>query len=655
MKQKKEYFKGESLFPDVGSTDINLDNIHKGNWIESSPFSPQSSVADDFLGPSLHVSKIKLFFVFCIGILSVLFFRTVQLQLVQGSGFLALSQRNTVKTVIIPAHRGILLDRNAHSLVRNTPNFIIQINPHNFLKQEGFLESVKLLSHSIGENEHSLTQIIREAPSYQPLVLKEHIEYDTALSLSALFSDTPGIDIIVSEGREYQFNDTLSLSHLIGYIGRINEQELEKNNGTYQLTDSLGKNGLERFYESTLRGVPGKKQIEVDALGSHKGIIGEELAQDGKNIILTIDKNLQQKSEQALTEVLKKIKKTKGVVIISKAGSGELLSVVSLPSYDSNEFAKGISQDSYQSLITNIDKPLYNRAVYGEYPSGSTIKPVVAAAALEEGVVTEKTVISSTGGIRIGEWFFPDWKAGGHGATTTLKAIAESVNTYFYLIGGGYEKFQGLGVDRLVSYLRKFGFGEPTGIDLVGEQQGFVPDPDWKKKKRNEQWYIGDTYHISIGQGDLLVTPLQINNMTSYFANDGKSFVFHLAKELSSSDESVREEVKEKIYKQNIVSQKHINSVRGGIRQTILTGSGRRLAVFPVSVAGKTGTAQWGKGRIPHAWFTGWAPYEKPQIVVTVLIEEGEEGSRTAKLVAEDILKWYFNPARLKLLLTKPE
>ncbi len=655
MKQKKGYFSGESLFPDISPTDINLGNTHKGNWVESSPFSSQSGMADDFLGPSLRVSKIKLFFIFCIGALILLFFRTVQLQVVQGSSLLALSQRNTIKTVIVPAHRGILFDRNAVPLVRNTPNFIIQVQPHEFLKNEHFENLVKILSHSIGENEHVINDTIRNASLYQPLVLKEHVGYDTALSLIALFTDIRGIDIVVSEGREYQFYEVLSLSHVMGYSGRISEKELEKNKGIYQLTDSVGKEGLERYYEDVLRGSPGKKQIEVDALGSRKGVIGEELPQDGKNITLTLDKNLQQKSEQALQDVLKKFKKTKGVVIISKANTGELLSLVSVPFYDSNEFAKGISKDQYHTLLTDVDKPLYNRAVYGEYPSGSTIKPVVVAAGLEEGVVNEKTVISSTGGIRIGEWFFPDWKTGGHGATTAVKALAESVNTFFYLVGGGYEKFEGLGVERLVFYLRKFGFGQPIGIDLVGEQSGFVPDPTWKKNTKKESWYIGDTYHISIGQGDLLVTPLQINNMTSYFANGGRSFVFHFAKEIGSSDEQTQRTIQEKIYKEHIVSQEHTNIVRKGMRQTVLTGSGRRLATLSVTAAGKTGTAQWGKGRVPHAWFTGWAPYEKPQIVFTVLIEEGEEGSRTAILVAEDILKWYFSKARIKEILTKPE
>ncbi len=655
MRQKKGYFSGETLFPDISPTDINLDDTHKGNWVESSPFAPKSGMAEDFLGPSLRVSKIKLFFIFCIGALILLFLRTVQLQLVQGSSLLALSQKNTIKTVIIPAHRGILFDRNGFPLVQNTPNFIVQVQPHEFLKNENFEDLVLILSRSIGEREQFVIDTIRKAPQYQPLVLKEHVKYDTALSLLALFSDTSGIDIVVSEGREYQFHDALSLSHIIGYGGRISEKELEKNKGIYQLTDSVGKEGLERYYENVLRGLPGKKQIEVDALGSRKGVIGEELPHDGKNIVLTIDKNLQQKSEYALQDVLKKFKKTKGVVIISKAHTGEILSLVSMPFYDSNEFAKGISRDQYHTLITDIDKPLYNRAVYGEYPSGSTIKPVVVAAALQEGVVTEKTVISSTGGIRIGEWFFPDWKAGGHGATTAVKAIAESVNTFFYLVGGGYEKFQGLGVERLVFYLKKFGFGQPIGIDLIGEQYGFVPDPTWKRNIKKESWYIGDTYHISIGQGDLLVTPLQINNMTSYFANGGKSFVFHLAKEINSSNEHAKEDIQEKIYKENVVSQEHTNLIRKGMRQTVLSGSGRRLATLSVPVAGKTGTAQWGKGRVPHAWFTGWAPYEKPQIVFTVLIEEGEEGSRTAIVVAEDILKWYFDPARLKLLLTKPQ
>jgi len=272
--------------------------------------------------------------------------------------------------------------------------------------------------------------------------------------------------------------------------------------------------------------------------------------------------------------------------------------------------------------------PLFPRASRGEYPSGSTIKMVIAAAALQEHIVTPQTSILSTGGIRIGEWFFPDWKSGGHGRTNLSKALAESVNTYFYMIGGGYQSFAGLGIDRLARYLKDMGLGSKTGIDLPNEKDGFVPDPEWKEKTKKEIWYIGDTYHVSIGQGDTIVTPLQVHAYTNYFANKGTSYVPHLVKSITPQ-----------IYKKDIFASDIVNDVRLGLREGVLSGSSKRLSLLPVSSAGKTGTAQWSKDRAPHAWFTGWAPFDDPKVSITVLIEEGEEGSRSAIQVAYEILK----------------
>jgi penicillin-binding protein 2 len=316
--------------------------------------------------------------------------------------------------------------------------------------------------------------------------------------------------------------------------------------------------------------------------------------------------------------------------------------MVSLPSYDNNQFAVGISTKDYQMLIENPDQPLFNRSVSGEFPSGSTIKPVMAAAALQERVVSENTKFQSSGGLRIGQWFFPDWQAGGHGSTDVRKAIAQSVNTYFYYIGGGYEEFQGLGVERIVRYGKLFGLGEQTGIDLPGEAKGFLPTPDWKKEAKGEPWYIGDTYHLSIGQGDLLVTPLQVAMYTAAFANGGTLFRPHLVKTVLFGDDRIMTSVKEEPIREKFIDEYDMQVVRDGMRQTVLSGSARSMQSVPVPVAGKTGTAQWSSKKDPHAWFTGFAPYDNPAVAITVLIEEGEEGSSVAVPVAREFLTWYF-------------
>ncbi|MEK7097236.1 MAG: penicillin-binding transpeptidase domain-containing protein, partial [Patescibacteria group bacterium] len=290
----------------------------------------------------------------------------------------------------------------------------------------------------------------------------------------------------------------------------------------------------------------------------------------------------------------------------------------------------------------NPDNPLFNRAVSGEYPSGSTIKPVMAAAAFEEGVITEKTSFLSSGGLRIGEWFFPDWKAGGHGVTNVRKAIAESVNTFFYYIGGGFQDFIGLGIERIVKYEKMFGLGSQTGVDLPGEASGFLPSKEWKEKTKNEKWYIGDTYHVAIGQGDLTATPLQIAMFTGFFANNGKIYRPHFVREILDSKDNPAKEIEEDPIRENFISDYNIKVVREGMRQTVTAGSARSLSLLPVEAAGKTGTAQWSSKKDPHAWFTGFAPYDYPQIVFTILIEEGREGSTVAVPIAKEFLEWYF-------------
>jgi len=302
-----------------------------------------------------------------------------------------------------------------------------------------------------------------------------------------------------------------------------------------------------------------------------------------------------------------------------------------------------VSQEEYNAFLNDENNPLFNRAISGEVPSGSTIKPVVAAAALQERVISENTSFLSIGGLHIGQWFFPDWKAGGHGVTNVRKALAESVNTFFFYIGGGYQDFVGLGVDRLVKYMRLFGLGEKSGLDLNGESAGFVPTSDWKEETKNEAWYIGDTYHISIGQGDILVTPLQVANFTAAVANGGILYRPYLVQSLLDENNQVVKQIEPQIIRRDFIDPYNLQVVREGMRQTVIAGSARSLSVLPVNSAGKTGTAQWSSKKQNHAWFTGFAPYENPEIVITVLVEEGREGSEVSVPIAKEILDWYFS------------
>ena len=318
------------------------------------------------------------------------------------------------------------------------------------------------------------------------------------------------------------------------------------------------------------------------------------------------------------------------------------MAAVSLPTYDNNLFSGYIDQESYTDLITDDNQPLFFRALQGEYPSGSTFKPIVALAALKEGVVTPNTTFLSNGGIRVDRWFFPDWKAGGHGITNMVKALAESVNTYFYIIGGGYNNIQGLGVDRIVDFAKKFYYTQKLGVDYPSEADGFLPSRQWKEEVKKERWYIGDTYNISIGQGDVLVTPLQVTSMFAYLANGGKLYQPHFIKKIEYADGTYKD-IEPVLLQQNLADPQHIAVVRNGLKAAVDWGSARSLNQFkPFQIAGKTGTAQANSTEEPHAWFVSFAPFDNPEIALTILIENGET-SNNAVAVAREFYRWYIN------------
>lgn len=440
-------------------------------------------------------------------------------------------------------------------------------------------------------------------------------------------------------------SDILSLSHILGYEGKINDSEMDKYLAKgYLVNDYIGKAGLEYSYEKELRGAYGKEQVEVDAIGQAKEIIAYEPPVPGNNLVLTIDSELQKFAEQSLKRVLGAYGKKRGAIVILDPNSGEVLSLVNWPSFDNNLFSQGISQDDFSALINDENQPMFSRAISGEYPSGSTFKLIVGAAALQEGIITPSTGFNSVGGIRIKSWFFPDWKAGGHGWTSIVKAIAESVNTFFYMIGGGHEEYEDmkyLGVEKIKEYGEMFGLNKKLGIDLPNEASGFLPTMEWKEETKGERWYIGDTYHLAIGQGDILVTPLQIASWTAFFANGGTLYKPYVVKEILDSNDNITKEIRPRALNQDFIDPSYIQTINQGLRQAVTTGSAKAMYSLPVKVAAKTGTAEWSSTRPAHAWLTAFAPYENPQIVVTVLVEEGEEGSRVALPAAYDIINWW--------------
>jgi len=640
----KRRFKKSHPFT-IREGDIKLGKLDRGSaedWLE------EKKSTKETVGKNFDINKVFKISLVLLSFLGIIVARAAWLQVVKGSYYYELAEGNRIRVERLESKRGVIYDRAFKPLVRNSANFLLYFVPAD-LPKDNLARQVIInrVSESL-ENlkpEDILNLLTKIKPgsleSYQPLFIADNINYDKAINLYLESDNMPGVVITNKTRREYNLY-SLSLSHILGYTGKINDKELAKFGSEYLPIDYIGKSGVENFWENEMKGTNGKKQIEVDALGKEKKIINQETGENGHNLVLSIDVDLQKKLEESIINVLQKNNLNKACAIALDPNNGEVLAMISFPSYNNNDFAKGMTSEQYQKISDQPDRPLFNRCISGEYPSGSVIKPVIAAAALEEGVINENTTVLSNGGIRVGQWFFPDWKAGGHGVTNVRKALAESVNTFFYYIGGGYGDFAGLGLERMVKYEKMFGLDAQTGIDMPGEVSGFLPTAEWKEETKGEPWYIGDTYHLAIGQGDTLVTPLQVADYTAIFANGGSLYRPHLVKQVLNSQDQLISEVDNKPIKTNIVSSKNINIVREGMRQTVTAGSARSLQSVPVAVAGKTGTAQWSTTKPTHAWFTGFAPYDNPQIVITILIEAGGEGSSVAVPIANEVLTWYF-------------
>ncbi|MDA2922618.1 penicillin-binding protein 2 [Patescibacteria group bacterium AH-259-L07] len=594
--------------------------------------------------------------------------RVIWLQGVHGQKYRNIAEGNRIRIVRIQPNRGLIYDRNLKPLVKNTAYFSLSVTPGDLPRDEGkreeiFNKLIQILEQTSSDDEENaidIKNVVKNASpySYQPIIIKKDLSYTHAMSLLVQLEDLPGISLLTSARRNYiqpeadlpfspEANPPLAgtenagmFSHILGYVGKISPEERERY-PDYALNDFIGKTGIELQYEKILRGKFGQKRIEVNSLGKEERVESRKHPQSGYDLILSIDGELQEKIANTLTKYIKRAGSHAGAAVSLDPKTGEVLAIASFPSYNNNIFISG-TQNEYQALVDDPYKPFVFRAISGEYPSGSVIKPVIAAGALNEGIIDENTTVNSYGGITVGKWIFKDWKEGGHGLTNVIKALAESVNTFFYYIGGGFKNFKGLGIDNINSYARMFGLAEKTGIDVPGERLGFVATPEWKKEVKKEQWYIGDTYHISIGQGDILVTPIQVAHYTAAIANGGTLFRPHLVKYIQNPENGeIQQVIDPEIINSEIIKQEYINIVKHGMRAAVTQGSAIRLSYLPIKVAGKTGTAEVGGDKKPHAWFTGFAPYEDPDIVITILVENGGEGSAVAVPAAYEILDWW--------------
>ncbi len=558
--------------------------------------------------------------------------RSFYLQIVKGTELRSRAEQNRVDQLVIPAPRGLIYDRDGRLLVENISNTDLIFDPALLPVQEneGYLidNLIRLLPAS--DPETIKDSLMKARTTQRPSLVARALDHDTVLSLQESAHDIVGVRLMASLVRRYLYPQPLA--HVLGYTGAVTAEELAQDGSLY-LTDTTGKSGIEKTYDTMLRGTHGWTYTEVNAAGAPQTDLGRVAPIPGQDVRLTLDVELQTRlydlfARQDQDKFAKTGQHTSGAAVVMNPQSGEMLALVSYPAFDPNTFSQPSLLKDNEAFIDDTRNPLFNRATTGTYQSGSVIKPFIAAGALQEGLINASTTVFSTGGISIGPWRFPDWKAGGHGTTDVKKAIAESVNTFFYMITGGLDTQPGLGVEKTLDYLRKFGWAEPTGIDLPAEAAGFLPSRQWKEETKGERWYIGDTYHLGIGQGDVLVTPLQVATATAALANGQKLPQPHL----------VTKDTKSKSLN---ISPTHIETIRQAMRQAVTEGSGRGLAALPVAIAGKTGTAQIGGSQETHAWFTSFGPYDNPELVVTVLLERGGEGDEQAVPFARQIWQWW--------------
>lgn len=589
----------------------------------------------------------RFFSLVILAALLLLFGRAAYLQLAQGQYFKDLAEKNRTRSLPIFASRGIIYDKNLKQLVYNAPsfNFIVSLPdlPRDLAARQAVVaKAAELAGVTANEILDNISSIdLKYGPS---AIVLENLEHEKLLQLQAALNDLPGFSIEQNIARQYV--EAPKYSHVLGFLGKMTESDI-KEKADYFLTEKIGKNGLEAFYEEILRGQPGQRFFEVDSQGRLKGEVAEQQPQDGQSLILTIDSRLQEALYNSLKRALESRKLKKAAAVALDPKSGGILALASFPSFDNNLFSQGLSSADSASLLNDPAQPLFNRVIAGQYPPGSTVKPLIGSAALQEKVIKPTDKIFDPGELVLTNQYSPeivyrfaDWKA--HGLVDIYSAIAQSCDVYFYTIGGGYGKIEGLGIDRLAKYFKLFGFNSLLGIDLKGEDQGLVPDEQWKQTVKKEAWYTGDTYHVSIGQGDLLATPLQLAAATAAILNGGQVMMPHLVDKIVDSDKNVIKAIEPKIIRQGFIDEANLATIKKAMRQTVTSGSALLLNDLPVAVGAKTGTAQVAGDNNPNAWGVVFAPYDSPQMLIVVLVENAGEGSQVAMPVIKEALQEYY-------------
>ena len=603
----QKFRKGHSIEIEDISIDSIIQKKHKNSILASQR-------RETTIGERAFVGLFISFFLCLLLILCISFFY----QVINPNSFFVKAEKNRYIFKEINTQRGVIYDRNLNELVENKLTFsLVAI-------KEADEKSIKQVSTILNLDFEKLKKDIFESED-QKFYISKSLTNEEVIVLKTNINDLMGFSLEKKSLREYE--DGEIFSHIIGYLS---------------LDEGIGKDGLEKQYEEVLKENAGVVKYERDALDN---ILSEELIKDpesGKSLILNIDKDLQKKSAEVLKSAVVEANGSGGVVIIMNPNTGEVETLVSYPSYDNNFFSSNFTSKEYAEMLGSENVSFFNRAISGGYPIGSTIKPMLATAFLEEDIIDADTNINCQGGIELNDGTFKsDWTT--HGLTNMRKAIAESCDVYFYILGGGYKNIKGLGIDKISTYLYKYGFGKQTGIDLPSEISGFVGDSSWKEETLNKVWYVGDTYNISIGQGYIKATPIQVLTAISAIANGGKIIKPQIVQGIVDDNKNIIQTFEPEIISKDFISPQNLKIVQEGMRQTVTSASGSAPSfnALPISLAAKSGTAETGSGTY-HNWMVVYGPYENPDMAMIVLVENVSSFGGITQKVVREIVNYYF-------------
>jgi len=589
--------------------------------------------------------RFKIAFAVVLVALSLLLVRLWYLQVIKGPELRQRSENNSVRLRKINSLRGMILDTSGNILVDNQTSFDLIFIPNRPEDKKYAGPALSALYASRSWELPEGLSMIEKAHPFIPSKIDKNISREKLAMIETHTLELPGVAVEVVPIRKYLAGEMIA--HIVGYVNEVSQEELEKSNGMYSPGDMVGKYGIEKYYDAYLRGKNGAEQVEVNALGKAVRVLGKIDPTPGYNLVLTIDANLQKVAWEAM-------KGKSGAVVAMDPRDGSIYAMVSSPGFDPNLFNGGISTANWNALARDPNHPMEQRAISGQYPPGSTYKLMVAAAALEEGLISPSTSFLCTGSFELGNRSYRCWQKHGHGMVNLHRAIVESCDVYFYRIG------KMLGVDTIAWYAKKFGFGALTGVDLPREKAGMIPTKEWKMTKFKKPWMMGETISASIGQGFNTVTPLQLASAYSAMANGGTLYRPHIVKRIESPDGRIVKVMKPEKKGSLPVSLQTLESLKGGLWGVVneKNGTGGALRRPEQDVCGKTGTSQviglpaGEKSRRSlqsirkyqdHALFTCFAPCRNPEIVVAVIVEHGGHGGSAAAPVARKILDAYYD------------